>query len=468
MRVLTVLFVHSDLQSGFCDYCSNIHTYLRQSFPRIEIHDLADLSLLDRYPSTPDIILLRTGPTTTLSQTVASLRRQWPQTSIIGLTCGDHRELLQQHQLLHCIDDFVFCPFHEADLTLRLHRALILKESTRPCDAFDGTFRVASLIGESPLFRQTIAKIPLLAQCDATVLILGETGTGKELFARAVHYHSHRRGKPFIPINCGALPDHLFENELFGHSKGAFTDASTEQKGLLTEADGGTLFLDEVDSLSHPAQIKLLRVLQDREYRPLGSAKTLKADVRILAASNASLQRKVEDQTFREDLYYRLNVLSLALPPLRDRVEDIPVLAQHFLARYNKQLSKNACLTSQALHKLLVHSWPGNVRELEAVLQRAVTLATSSALDAEDLQLEHSPVASSAPSLRHAKSQAIAHFERAYLVSLLIAHKGNISRAAQAAGKERRTFQRLVRKYGLDRTIFSGTTNPGIVETSRP
>jgi len=311
------------------------------------------------------------------------------------------------------------------------------------------------LVGESDNFLRIMEKIPLLAQPDAPVLILGETGTGKELVARAIHSHSSRQRKPFIPVNCGTLPDHLFENELFGHVKGAFTDASSAEKGLVAEAEGGTLFLDEIDALSPAAQIKLLRFLQHREYRSLGSAKSRIADVRILAATNADLWQQVQAKSFREDLYHRLNVLSLTVPPLRDRTEDILLLAEHFLTVYREQHRREPlCLSPSAQQKLLTYSWPGNVRELEGVVQRAVILAPAPTLQSDDIDLPcmHNGFAKEA--FHVAKAQAVERFEHAYLVELLAAHQGNISQAAKTAGKDRRTLQKLLHKYHLERHAF--------------
>ena len=289
------------------------------------------------------------------------------------------------------------------------------------------------------------------------MLITGETGSGKEVFARAIHYQGERQAKPFIPVNCGALPDHLFENELFGHAKGAFTDASSAENGLVAEAEGGSLFLDEIDALSGAAQVKLLRFLQNGEYRPLGSARSLFADVRVLAATNADLKERVRLKQFREDLFYRLNVLTVAVPPLRERDDDVLRLAEHFIDLYAARAGVGAPrLSAVARQKLLDYSWPGNVRELDGVIQRAVLLNTSGTLHAVDIDLADGEPRQmlARQSLRWAKSLVIGEFERGYVSNLLAAHKGNISQAAKAAGKDRRTLQRLVRKYSLNRESY--------------
>ena len=328
-----------------------------------------------------------------------------------------------------------------------------------------------ALIGTSKLFLQATGMIPILSASKSTVLISGETGTGKELFARAIHYSGERRSKPFVPVNCAALPDHLIENELFGHSKGAFTGALLEKHGLLHEADGGTLFLDEINSLSLSVQSKLLRVLQDQEFRPLGSTKSRTISVKIIAATNADLRHLVDIRQFREDLFYRLNVLSIALPPLRDRKEDILLLANHSLKISGKEFAKpNLTLSSAAKAKLMSHLWPGNVRELQGVIQRAVAMASGDILDVHDLDLPESQKpelkgptmsllsregVSETSSFQDMKAKVIEEFERAYLSELLTAHQGNISKAARAAKKERRAFQRLLMKHGLDRRVFT-------------
>lgn len=325
-----------------------------------------------------------------------------------------------------------------------------------------------TLIGTSRSFLQVKSKIPLLSRSRSTVLISGETGTGKELFARALHYSGERRGKPFVPVNCAALPDHLVENELFGHSKGAFTGALVEKHGLFHEADGGTLFLDEINSLNLLAQSKLLRVLQDQEFRPLGSTKSRAVDVKIVAATNMDLRYLVEVRQFREDLFYRLNVLSVTLPPLRDRPEDIPELAKYLVKRAAKEFEKGTMsLSTDAIQKLASYAWPGNVRELQGVLHRAVALAMDEVIRAADLDVADREFSGSAMPVmpettvtelgefQAMKTKMINEFERTYLWQMLSAHQGNISKAARAAKKERRAFQRLLHKHGLDRRTFS-------------
>lgn len=348
------------------------------------------------------------------------------------------------------ISDFITWPFGDSDVLPRAWKFVRLSDHGEPAapGPHPGFKR---LIGDSPIFLAHLRRIPLIAKCDANVLIAGETGTGKELYARAIHYSSSRAGRPFMPVNCGAIPVDLVENELFGHERGAFTSASTLQTGLIEEANGGTLFLDEIDCLPVFAQVKLLRFLQEKEYRPLGSSKMRRADVRIIAASNLNLEEAVDNGKVRQDLFYRLNIISLILPPLRERREDIALLARHFLARYSSEADKEiADLSQEALQSLMVYSWPGNVRELEHVIERAVVLCESSILQPDDLILSSSANNVRQESLQQAKAREIARFERNYIQGLLSACKGNITRAAQVAQKNRRAFWQLIQKHQID------------------
>lgn len=409
----------------------------------------------------PDLILPRLLLQDWAGNRLKFSKQKWASARTFAVLCG--REVHQKEHIppsLIDVDDFVVCPFEENEFSLRIMRLLERKGCGGRIDAHrtpESAPDPNPLVGESAAFRQALSKVNLLAQSKAAVVISGETGSGKELLARAIHYQSARKGKPFIPVNCGALPDELFENELFGHFKGAYTNASTAQNGLIAEAEGGTLFLDEVDTLSPAAQIKLLRFLQNGEYRPLGSARALVADVRIIAATNTDLHRRVELKLFREDLHYRLNVLSLLIPPLRDRGSDVLALASHFLsvfAREHHRLTPQ--ISDAAMRMLLNYSWPGNVRELEAVMQRAIVLRNSEVLTPEDLELPGSNDNgdSQRELFRQGKSMAIGQFERNFLANLLATHGGNVSRAAKAAGKDRRSFQRLMSKHALDRSSF--------------
>jgi DNA-binding NtrC family response regulator len=278
--------------------------------------------------------------------------------------------------------DFMTLPIRPAELTARIHRALgRMGACKRISRAMHEEFGLQQLVGESAIFLEEVKKVTLLASSNVGVLISGETGTGKELFARAIQYLSARSGGPFVPINCGAIPLELIENELFGHERGAFTGASGRHTGLIQEADGGTVFLDEVDSLPLQGQVKLLRFLQNKEYRQLGAAKILRADVRVITASNIDLEEAARSGGFRRDLYYRLSIVPITLPPLRMRREDIPRLAKRFLLKYAVEFASPASEFSTAsVEKLLLYSWPGNVRELENTVQRAIILCRESTI----------------------------------------------------------------------------------------
>ena len=314
------------------------------------------------------------------------------------------------------------------------------------------------LIGSSPEFLAEVNKVPAIARFDVTVMITGETGTGKEVFSRAVHYLSRRSNGPFVPVNCGAIPTDLVENELFGHEQGAFTSATSCKKGLVQEADGGTLFLDEIDCLPPLAQVKVLRFLQDNEYRYLGSSKLHRSDVRIIAATNVDVVAALRSGRLRQDLFYRLDIIRLHLPPLRQRGEDVLVLARHFLSRYAAAFDKNVTgFSEDAARQLLLHDWPGNVRELENTVQRAVILAQEPIIQLPDLILSGSNADNEPPrSFNEMKREIVTRFERSYIRDVLSAAKGNVTRAAQAAKKNRRAFLELMRKHGIDKASVAG------------
>jgi two-component system response regulator GlrR len=366
--------------------------------------------------------------------------------------------LEKKELLLHEIDDFLLAPLSLYDLRLRVHRLAKrfteTKDALRACQLnLISELGMQQFIGNSPAFMASIEKIPRIAACDATVLLVGDTGTGKEMCARTIHYLSPRAKRTFIPVNCGSIPGDLFENEMFGHVAGAFTDARQPQRGLIGEAEGGTLFLDEVDSLPMSAQVKLLRFLQDKVYKSLGAAHYRQADTRLIAASNQDLVRKVRERSFREDLYYRLNVVSLALPTLQDRQEDILPLALHFLETSAREYRSNVThFSPAATKKLMTYSWPGNVRELENVVRRAVITVDGSVINASDVTLSTDVPVRIGPvtePFKVAKARMIDAFERNYLSEIISACDGNVSKAARHAKKNRRAFFALLKKYNM-------------------
>ncbi len=386
---------------------------------------------------------------------IESIKQRRPEISIIVVTeecdAGETLTLLKKGA-----SDFITPPLKAIDTLPRVWR--LLEKASKQSAATQNLkekFGLKLLVGKAANFVAEIRKIPLIAKCDNRVLISGETGTGKEMCARSIHYLSPRMGMPFVPVNCGAIPVDLVENELFGHERGAFTGANTMQPGLIQEAEGGTLFLDEIDCLPLMAQTKLLRFLQEKEYRRLGSTRVHRADVRVIAASNAPLETAVKDGRLRQDLFYRLNVVSLVLPPLRERAEDISFLANHFAETYASEFDKELVspLSPEVIRKLASYSWPGNVRELEHTIERAVMFCENGSLTGSDIPLPNLPDAAPAAreeSFQQAKAKIVEQFEKDYIQKLLMSHHGNISQSAQAAHKNRRAFWELIRKHEID------------------
>ena len=312
------------------------------------------------------------------------------------------------------------------------------------------------IIFASPRFQEVYDLTLRVAPSDANILVLGESGTGKELIASALHYNSGRRDQPFVSINCAALSDTLLESQLFGHLRGAFTGAVTNQKGMLEEADGGTLFLDEIGDVSQAVQAKLLRVIQEREFIPVGSTRAKKVDVRFVAATNKDLQRDVAEGQFREDLYYRLNVITINLPPLRDRPEDVEPLANHFLRRFAARMAKNINMVeAEALAALQAYSWPGNVRELENVMERAVILTNGSAISVGVIPLKSIELSGAAVGTNTTTTQvpaqmvALEELERRHIEAVLKSNNYNKSRSAEILDISRRTLDRRIADFGL-------------------
>jgi two-component system, NtrC family, response regulator GlrR len=422
------------------------------TFSRIECHSEFGIKPDVVGFGNPDVVVATLGAfeATNTGLFLASLQRAFPHRSVLVTTT--HPDTFDFFRVLEMgASDFLLPPMRRSELLPRLMRQARV---TRCGDAFVQKLKedigLKHIIGESPAFLDKVRCIPRFARCDATVLISGESGTGKEIFARAIHYLSSRAGRPFVPVNCGALPENLVESEIFGHKRGAFTGAAFDQAGLIREAEGGTLFLDEIDCLTAQAQVKLLRFLQDGEYRSVGSHQVLRANIRVIAAANAEFNHIVNSGKFREDLFYRLNVLALTLPPLRERAGDILLLTHDFLEKQvamTETRPKNLSLA--ALNRLLTHSWPGNVRELQNVLMRAIVLSDRDTIEPSDLNLPEEGVVAEDESFRSLKSRTVWRFEHDFLLAALRVHQGNITRAASAVRKNRRAFWELLRKHNL-------------------
>jgi two-component system NtrC family response regulator len=346
-------------------------------------------------------------------------------------------------------------------LRVVLRRALFLHgvetEAAHQLSDADAAARFEEIVGASPKMHETFDIVTRVARTDATVLVEGESGTGKELVARAVHTKSRRRDRAFVPINCGAIPETLLEAELFGHEKGAYTGAHVQRRGKLEVAAGGTLFLDEIGEMSLPLQVKLLRFLQEREIERIGGRERIKVDVRVVAATNKDLKAEIVGGRFREDLYFRLSVVTIKLPPLRERGEDIILLANTFLRRSSKEYRRKLQFSQDALLALAGYAWPGNIRELENVVQRAVILARAKLIERADLGFEAPTGSGEAPRrLKEARDQ----LERELVLEALTRTKGNISQAAKELGVSRPTLHELLDKHAIDSRVLRPTARP--------
>jgi DNA-binding NtrC family response regulator len=341
------------------------------------------------------------------------------------------------------------------ELFHRIDKALAARALRRENENLRAQLRerygLPGLIARSPAMQAVLDLVERVAPTDATLLIQGESGTGKEVIAKAVHHASPRAARPFVAVNCGAVPETLLESELFGYVRGAFTGAAGSKLGLFEEADGGTLFLDEIAEMPATLQVKLLRVLQSGEVRRLGATQAATVDVRVLAATNGDLASRIAQGSFREDLFYRLNVIQVMLPPLRDRREDIPALAEHFLARASAKLGRTLRLSPGALERVLRYPWPGNVRELENALERAAILARTETVEPDDLPPHVSVGLQLGPSPALPRQITLAEAERAHILQTLERFGRNHSGAAEALGIGRTTLWRKLKEYGIER-----------------
>ena len=365
--------------------------------------------------------------------------------------------------------DYISKPFRKERILITIDKAMEWQKLTQENINLRKSLRQKKestpIIGSSPAIMSIIKMIDQVAKSTATILISGESGTGKELVAKAIHYNSNRKDKPFITVNCTAMPEQIIESELFGHVKGSFTGAWKDKRGIVEEAGQGTLFLDEIGDLNMAMQAKLLRLLQEGEYKPVGGLTTKQADIRFVVATNQDLKKLIQEKQFREDLFYRLNVINLHLPSLRDRKEDIPILAYHFLEKYTALNKKKIHqIGPEAMSALMAQKWLGNVRELENVIERGVILCSSDLIELSDIfpEKSHIPpcflfdqVIYDIP-FKEAKENVIKAFHQSYILSILKQSKGNISRAAEQAGLQRQYLHRLIKEENINVETFKG------------
>jgi len=392
-------------------------------------------------------------------------RREYPDTIIIMITGFSTVETAVEAMKLGAFD-YIPKPFTPDEVSIVVKKAVeqknLLLENIYLRQELQEKYGFHNIVGKSKKMQEIYRIIAKVAPTDSTVMINGQSGTGKELIARAIHFNSPRREKQFVPVDCAVLSENLLESELFGHVRGSFTGAVTTKPGLFEVADGGTVFLDEIGNISLAIQAKLLRVLQEREFTPVGGTKAKKVDIRLIAATNKELEKMIKEGSFREDLYYRLNIVPILLPPLRERQEDIPALSVHFLKKYSEEMGKSIKgFTPEAMEKLMKYPWPGNVRELENVIERTVVMMDEEMLRAEHLilpgQQEREGIESSIPATSEAlkelkkqlREKAVEDIEKAFIINALERNQWNVTRAAEEVGMLRPNFQALMRKYGL-------------------
>jgi two-component system response regulator AtoC len=400
-------------------------------------HEHFDLAVTDvRMPEMDGIAVTR------------ALKARDPAIQVIVMTAFGSVETAVE-AIRHGAFDYVSKPMNLEEIKSTVRRALSERRLTDAREngdrATEDTYGI--VVGRSPAMVEVYKTVARVAPSRSTVLIEGESGTGKELIAAALHRHSGRATSRFVAVDCGSLTDTLLESELFGYVRGAFTGAVGEKKGLFEEASGGTIFLDEIGDIGAPMQAKLLRVLQEYEIKRVGGQEWIKVDVRVVAATNRNLEQLVQRGSFREDLFYRLKVVTITLPPLRERREDIPLLAEYFVRRYAERNDKHIShLTDEAMVLLMDYPWPGNIRELEHCIERAVALASGAVLTPEDLASE---LRSTLEATLHRDSPTLEEVKRRYLEHVLAETGGNISRAATILGVDRRSLYRMLRRYGL-------------------
>ena len=394
-----------------------------------------------------------------------SFRKDYPDSIIIMITGFSTVETAVEAMKLGAFD-YIPKPFTPDEVSIVVKKAIekksLMLENIYLRQELQEKYGFHNIVGNSKKMQDIYRVIAKVAMTDSTVLIYGQSGTGKELIARAIHFNSPRREKQFVPVDCAALSENLLESELFGHVRGSFTGAVTTKPGLFEVADGGTVFLDEVGNISLSIQAKLLRVLQEREFTPVGGTRAKKVDIRLIAATNKDLEKMIKEEVFREDLYYRLNIVPLYLPTLKERQEDIPLLAVHFLKKYAEEMGKAVKgFTPEAMERLMRYSWPGNVRELENVIERTVVMIDDEMVKVEHLilpgqqekEISENQIPMTSEELKEIKKQvrekAVEEIEKSFILNALERHQWNVTRAAEEVGMLRPNFQALMRKYNL-------------------
>ncbi len=399
-------------------------------------------------------------PDTSGMDVLKEVKSRSPDTEVIVMTAFGTIEKAVEAVKLGAYD-FITKPFETVErLILSVNKAIERRALITRAKVLEETlgerYKFGNIIGKSPKMQEIFKLAEIVAKSDSSVLIQGESGTGKEVLAKAIHYNSSRKTGSFVTINCATLTETLIESELFGHEKGAFTGAIGRKPGLFETANGGTAFLDEIGEIPTSVQVKLLRVLQNGEIKRVGGNEVIKVNVRIIAATNRELKQSIKEGRFRDDLYYRLNVISIALPPLRERTEDIPLLANHFLKLYREKNKKDISgYTPEALKLLLSYHWPGNVRELENAIERAVILCQGKEVGVEHLMLEETekrpsdlPQDTLLPYME-AKRRAVNEFHRSYLKALLVKNRGNVSKSAEEIKMDVSNFRKLLKKSDI-------------------
>jgi len=445
---------------------------LRRAGYDVSIAGTGDAAIESLMESAFDLVLtdLALGRGPSGMDVLRTAKQVRPETMVVMITAHGSEEIAVE-AMKSGAEDYVPKPFDNDEIRLVVQKALertrLERENRLLRDQIQRQYGFENLIGAGASMQRVFETIQKVAETDITVLIRGESGTGKELVAQALHNRSNRKSRPFIAVNCAAISPELVESELFGHEKGAFTGADARRLGRFEAADGGTIFLDEIGDMAPATQAKVLRVLQERSFERVGGTQTIDVDVRVVAATHRNLEEEVASGGFREDLFYRLNVLVIELPPLRARTEDVPALAQRFLEQVNDRLGRDKQRFSEsALAALARHTWPGNVRELRNAVEQAAVLTAGSEITEADLYLTRSPTAivSDAPvshddaSFADAKRVAVQQFERGFLLRALRAHDGNISRTAESVGMVRQSLQQKIRELGL--RSESWTQNP--------